>query len=281
MGSPARLTWLGHASWLVQVDGVNLLIDAVLFDRIAGGIRRNVPPALGVNELPPIAASLVSHRSLRSPRPADAGGGGRAGHRRPRPPALPRAARARLCELGWWEQTRVAGVELSFVPSHHWSRRALTDTNQSLWGGFVIDARAARVYHAGDTAYFDGFGEIGRRFPGIDAAMLPIGAYDPAWFIEQQHMNPEQATQGFLDLGARRFLAMHWGTFKLTDEPLGEPPERLRAEWKRRGLDAARLGVPRDRPEPAGRSEGRGVSRLRREKRPPSRGTGISGAPPG
>ena len=240
---PARLTWLGHASFLVQIDGVNLLTDAVLFDRIAGGIRRNVPPALGVNELPPIAASLVSHNhydhldlpTLAAVGAPVIGGLGLARY-------LERAG-LECTELGWWERTRVAGVDVSFVPSQHWSRRGLADANQSLWGGFVIEGRSARVYHAGDTAYFDGFREIGRRFPGLDAAMLPIGAYDPAWFMEQQHMNPEQATQGFVDLGARRFVAMHWGTFKLADEPLDEPPERLRAEWKCRGLDETRLGL--------------------------------------
>ena len=103
-----------------------------------------------------------------------------------------------------------------------------------LWGGFVIEGTSARLYHSGDTAYFDGFTAIGRRFPALDAAMLPIGAYDPEWFMRKQHMNPEDAVQAFADLGARHFLAMHWGTFKLTDEPLGEPPIRLDAEWTRR-----------------------------------------------
>src|SRR5690606_26057539 len=115
--------------------------------------------------------------------------------------------------------------------------------NEALWGGFVIEGPGARLYHSGDTAYFEGFEELGRRFPGIDAAMLPIGAYDPAWFMERQHMNPEQAIQAFVDLGARRFLAMHWGTFKLTDEPLDEPPQRARAEWSRRALPADALHV--------------------------------------
>ena len=128
-------------------------------------------------------------------------------------------------------------MRVTFVPSQHWSRRGLADTNETLWGVFVIEGRGARLYHSGDTAYFEGFSEIGRRFPNIDAAMLPIGAYDPEWFMSRQHMNPEQATQAFVDLGAARFFAMHWGTFKLTDEPLLEPPERLEAEWRRRHLD--------------------------------------------
>ena len=135
-------------------------------------------------------------------------------------------------------------MRVTFVPSQHWSRRGLFDTNQTLWGGFVIEGRAARIYHAGDTAYFEGFREIGARFPGIDAALLPIGAYDPAWFMERQHMNPEQAVQAYVDLGARKFVAMHWGTFKLTDEPLDEPPRRLREEWARRALPQEALLIP-------------------------------------
>jgi L-ascorbate metabolism protein UlaG (beta-lactamase superfamily) len=137
----------------------------------------------------------------------------------------------------------VGAVRVTYVPSQHWSRRGLADVNQSLWGGFIVQGTTATLYHSGDTAYFNGFAEIGRRFPGIDAAMLPIGAYDPAWFMERQHMNPEQAVRAFLDLGAKRFFAMHWGTFKLTDEPLLEPPERLKKEWVAKQLDPARMGL--------------------------------------
>jgi len=147
--------------------------------------------------------------------------------------------------LGWWDTEWITGrVRVTFVPSQHWSRRGLFDVNKTLWGGFVIEGSRSRIYHAGDTAYFDGFARIGERFPDLDAALLPIGAYDPAWFMEKQHMNPEQAVQAFVDLNARRFVAMHWGTFKLTDEPLLEPPERLRAEWARRALPPDRLNIP-------------------------------------
>jgi L-ascorbate metabolism protein UlaG (beta-lactamase superfamily) len=146
-------------------------------------------------------------------------------------------------ELDWWESTTLGSVHVTFVPAQHWSRRGVGDANVSLWGGFVIAGSTARLYHSGDTAYFDGFSEIGRRFPHLDAAMLPIGAYDPPWFMERMHMNPEQAVQSFRDLGARRFLAMHWGTFKLTDEPLLEPTERLRTEWERLQLDPGKCGL--------------------------------------
>jgi L-ascorbate metabolism protein UlaG (beta-lactamase superfamily) len=238
-GEGARLTWLGHASWLVQLDGVSLVIDPVLGETIPGFIRRNVAPGVPVEGLPEVAASLVSHNHydhLDLPTLKRIGAPVVAGRGTPR--NLGRSGLA-CTELDWWGSTRVGPVTVHFVPAQHWSRRGLNDINESLWGGFVLEGSSARVYHSGDTAYFEGFTEIGRRFPGLDAAMLPIGAYDPGWFMERQHMNPEQAVRAFTDLKARHFLAMHWGTFKLTDEPLDEPPQRAEAEWRR-------LGLPRD-----------------------------------
>jgi L-ascorbate metabolism protein UlaG (beta-lactamase superfamily) len=242
-GEGARLTWLGHASWLVQLDGLSLLIDPVLSETLSLVIHRNVPPGVPAGKLPPIAASLVSHNhydhldlpSLRQVGAPIVTGLGHA--------PLFQAARLGCTELDWWGSTRVGPVTVHYVPSQHWSRRSLADANRMLWGGFVIEGSSARLYHSGDTAYFEGFREIGRRYPGIDAAMLPIGAYDPAWFMSKQHMNPEEAVQAFEDLGAARFLAMHWGTFKLTDEPLDEPPQRLDTEWTRRQWPREKLHV--------------------------------------
>ena len=241
-GEPARLTWLGHASWLVQLDGISLVIDPVLFDTLHGGfLRRNAPPGVPVEKLPRIDASLVTHnhydhldlRTLRAiGSPVIAGTGLRA-----------TMAGLRTAELGWWDVERVGDVRITYVPAQHWNRRGLFDTNRTLWGGFVVQGSSATVYHAGDTAFFGGFSEIGARTGPIDAALLPIGAYDPGWFMEKQHMNPEQAVQAFVDLRARTFFAMHWGTFKLTDEPLGEPPRRLEQEWKRRALPGERCRV--------------------------------------
>jgi len=239
-GEPARITWLGHASWLLQLDGASLLVDPVFGD-IPPGIARNVPAPLQPGQLPPIDRTLVSHnhydhydrRSVLAAR-APVLGGTSFGR-------LPLPVR----ELGWWEEERIKGsLRVAFVPSQHWSRRGLFDVNRSLWGGFLVAGSRTRLYHSGDTAYFDGFARIRERYGPPDAALLPIGAYDPPWFMEKQHMNPEQAVQAFLDLGARHFVAMHWGTFKLSDEPLDEPPRRLRAEWRRRGLPEERLHIP-------------------------------------
>ncbi len=240
VGEPARITWIGHASWLVQLDGVSLLIDPVFSERISGLIRRNVPPALRPEELPRIDATLVTHAHYdHYDRPSVLAAGARA--------IVGRGLRVEVpsVELSWWDSHLVGeGVRVTYVPSQHWSRRGLFDTNKTLWGGFVVEGGNARIYHSGDTAYFAGFAQIGARFAAIDAALLPIGAYDPPWFMEKQHMNPEQAVQAFLDLGAKKLVAMHWGTFKLTDEPLDEPPQRLRAEWQRRQLPESALRIP-------------------------------------
>jgi L-ascorbate metabolism protein UlaG (beta-lactamase superfamily) len=241
-GEPARVTWLGHASFLLQLDGVSLLVDPALLPCGLVGVRRNVPPGVPIERLPPIDAVLVSHSHddhldlptlQRVNAPVIAGLG------------LRRWFEARgllAAELGWWGSTAVGGATITFVPAQHWSRRGLLDGNRALWGGFVVQGRGATLYHAGDTALFPGLREIGARFR-IDAALLPVGAYDPAWFMERQHMSPEQAVQGFADLGAGTMVAMHWGTFKLTDEPLDEPPRRLEAERLRRGLPPERVRV--------------------------------------
>lgn len=244
VGEPARITWIGHASWLIQLDGVSLLIDPIFSETLGPGTRRFVAPGIGPTELPSIDAQLITHnhrdhldlpsvKAVASPVVAGLG-------------LAPLFAKHGLeCrELDWWQEANVGKVTVRFVPSQHWSQRSLNDVNETLWGGFVIEGTSARLYHSGDTAYFDGFLEIGRRSGPIDAALLPIGAYDPAWFMSKQHMNPEEAARAFTDLGARNFVAMHWGTFKLTDEPLDEPKARLLAEWQRRGLDPSACHIP-------------------------------------
>ncbi|MCA9687377.1 MAG: MBL fold metallo-hydrolase, partial [Myxococcales bacterium] len=222
------------------------LIDPVFSDRLAL-LPRSAPPGVARADLPKIDLVLITHNhrdhmdapSLRligdAPLyvvPEGLGSWFR------------RAGFSRVVELAWWEQRELEGLAVTFVPAQHWSRRGLFDDHTSAWGGYVLEAEGLRVYHSGDTAYFEGFAEIGRRCGPIDAAMLPIGAYEPRWFMRTQHMNPADAVQAFEDLGARRFVAMHWGTFKLTDEPLDLPPQALCEAWAERGLADARREIP-------------------------------------
>ncbi|HET6923046.1 MAG TPA: MBL fold metallo-hydrolase [Anaeromyxobacteraceae bacterium] len=244
-GEGARLTWLGHSSFLVQLDGVSLLLDPALSEGIGPGgiVGRNVPPGIPVEALPRVDACLVSHDhydhldlpTLQKVRCQVVAGLGRED--------LFRKARLLHVPLGWWQSTAVGGVTVTFVPAQHFSQRSLSDRGRGLWGGFVVQGGSATLYHAGDTGYFAGFAEIGRAFPGIDAAMLPIGAYEPRWFMKGMHVDPDEALQALQDLGARTFVAMHWGTFKQADEALDEPPRRLEAERSRRGIAPERVRV--------------------------------------
>ncbi len=245
-GEGARLTWLGHSSFLVQLDGVSLLLDPALGEGIgpAALLRRNAPPGVPVEKLPHIDACLVSHDhydhldlpTLEKVRCLVVAGLGLEN--------VFSKARLLYAPLGWWQSTPIGGVTVTFVPAQHFSQRSLSDRGKSLWGGFVIQGSSATLYHAGDSGYFSGFAEIGRAFPGIDAVMLPIGAYEPRWFMRTMHMDPGEALQAFQDLGARLFVAMHWGTFKQSDEPLDEPPRRLEAERSKRGIAPDRVRVP-------------------------------------
>jgi N-acyl-phosphatidylethanolamine-hydrolysing phospholipase D len=233
-GDAGALVWLGHASFLVRMGGLTVLVDPVLGDRI-GPVRRLVRPGLTVDELPPIDVVLLTHnhrdhtdlwtlsRLPGGPRFVVPLGNG---------PVVRGLAKGRYDELDWWASLELGPLRVTLVPARHWSMRAPWDRNDMLWGGFVLEGPEGTLYHSGDTAYFDGFAEIGRRVGRVDWALLPIGAYDPVWFMQPQHMGPEEAVQAFLDLGARTMVAMHWGTFRLTDEPVGEPPERARAAFE-------------------------------------------------
>ena len=243
--SPAdrvRATWIGHASFLCSLAERHLLIDPVFSRRIAAFVPRHGLPGLTPEQLPPLSAVLITHNHYdHLDRPS-------LGALPPEVPAivprgmgpwLRRWQRPRpVTELEWWQTTHVDGLDVTLVPSRHWSKRSVFDTNRQLWGGFVVAKDDRSLYHCGDSAWFDGFAEIGRRFPAPDLALLPIGSYKPAWFMERQHMNPEQAIRAFEAVGARRWIPMHWGTFQLTDEPIAEPAEWLLRAWaERHGAD--------------------------------------------
>ncbi len=236
---------MGHASFLLRLAGLAVLADPVLSSRLPGGVPRVTPVGLTWEDLPPIDAVVISHDHYDH---LDAPTMRRLDRDTPMlvPAGLGRWFRRRrfrvVHELDWWESVRVGEVEFSFVPAHHWSRRGAFDMCRSLWGGWVLTAPdGTRLYHAGDSGYGDRFAEIGQRMPGIDVAMLPIGAYAPRWFMRPMHMDPTEAVQALTDLGASRLAAMHWGSFLLTREPLLEPLERIRAEWAATGRDRADL----------------------------------------
>lgn len=239
-----RLTWIGHSGFLGTLGGASFLIDPILARRVGGVYRRFCPPGLDSDRLPELEVVLISHnhfdhldaaaiRAVRSSVPVVVPEGlGSWMKRRGR----------EVVELRWWESIRIDRLEITMVPARHWSRRRVNDTNRSWWGGYVVRAGDRAVYHAGDTAWFGGFPEIGRRLGPLSAALLPIGGYDPAWFMEHHHLNPEQAGRAWRELGADLMVPMHWGSFQLTDEPLSEPRERLLAWWSREvGGDRRRL----------------------------------------
>ncbi len=244
--SSASLTWIGHATYALRLGGKLVVTDPIWSARV-GTTRRLAPPGVTLERMPRVDVVTISHAhydhldlpTLRriGPEalyvvPKDVG------------EVLRGAGLPRVVELGWWETYRTGELAITLVPAQHWSMRVPWDRNRRLWGGFVVEGPEGFAYHAGDTAMNEAmFAEIARRFPRLDWAMLPIGAYDPTWFMQAQHMGPEEAARAFELLGARTFCAMHWGTFKLTDEPPGEPPQRVRARWDELGWERERLWV--------------------------------------
>lgn len=230
----SSLTWIGHATYLVRTGGLNILTDPVWSAALPGRSRRLTAPGIAWNDLPRIDAVTISHNHYdhqdkgtlkRLPKDTPMLVPGASA------PWFRRLGFTDVRELDWWESTDIRGVRFDFVPAHHWSRRGLLDTCRHLWGGWVITSKQHRLYHAGDTGYGHFFTEIGKRHPGIDAAMLPIGAYAPRWFMKPVHTDPDECIQALTDLGAKRLATMHWGTFVLTAEPFLEPLERIRAAW--------------------------------------------------
>ncbi len=231
---PASLTWIGHATFLLRLGGEWIATDPIWSLRIQGVVPRWVPPGIPLAAAPRPTVVVVSHNHydhLDLPTLKALGPDVKyivpLGTRR----LLQSAGLPDVTELDWWASTTVGALKVTLVPARHWSMRAPWNRNDMLWGGFVLEGPEGTAYHAGDTARFDGFAEIRRRCGPIDWAMLPIGAYAPRWFMEPQHMDPDDALAAYDSLGARTFVAMHWGTFRLTDEALSDPPARIRALW--------------------------------------------------
>jgi len=238
-GGELRVTFVNHATVLVQMDGVNVLTDPVWSERVSPfssvGPKRHRPPGIRFEELPPLDAILVSHnhydhmdvatlRRLASRRgpaaPVFVGLGNSAILEKERIPG------AR--DLDWWQSAPVAGgVTVTAVPARHFSSRSPFDRDRTLWCGFVVSGPSGSYYFAGDTGWGSHFAAIGRRFPNLRLAMLPIGAYRPRWFMSPVHIDPDQAVRAQEALGAKTAVAIHWGTFAQADDGEREPVEDL------------------------------------------------------
>jgi L-ascorbate metabolism protein UlaG (beta-lactamase superfamily) len=242
-----HLTWVGHATFVQRLGGQLLAMDPIWSTRLGGTIARRASPGVALADLPPLDVVTVSHSHrdhLDVPTLRRIGPGPVYIVPRDVGEILHDAGLPHVVELGWWDSHVVGDLRVTLVPAQHWSMRTPWDRNRRLWGGFVYESKEGTSYHSGDTAFKEEvFRAIAERFPQIDWALLPIGAYDPPWFMQPQHMNPEEAGRAWELLGARILCAMHWGTFKLTDEPLGEPVERIRAFWRERRHDPDRLWV--------------------------------------
>lgn len=246
LASQDSLTWIGQASFLLQLGGKSMLIDPVMSPAL-GWVKRNVPPGLDWPALPKIDLVLITHNHrdhMDAPTIKKLGSDPVYVVPQGLGTWFKRAGMRRIVEMAWWQQQEIEGVNITFVPAEHWSRRGFSDINTSWWGGYVLERGGMRVYHSGDSGWFDGFDMIGERCGEIHAAMLPIGAYAPRWFMAPQHIAPHEAVRAFSAVRAKQFVAMHWGTFKLSNEPLDEPPRLLRASWEIENLPENRLNIP-------------------------------------
>lgn len=246
----ATVTWVGHSTLLVQLDGVNLLTDPNWSGRASpvsfAGPRRLVPPGLRFEDLPPIHLVLISHDHYDHLDVATVERLARVHRPRFLVPLGLKAWFAKLGihevdELDWWESRTVGGLALTCVPAQHFSGRTLWGRNRRLWSGWVVAGRDRRLFFAGDTGYYDVFKEIGRRLGPFDLAAIAIGSYMPRVIMRWTHTTPEEALQIFQDVGGERFVGIHWGTFDLAEEPLDEPPRRVEAEARRLGIAAERI----------------------------------------
>ena len=254
------VTWIGHATLLVQAGGANILTDPIFSARASPldfiGPKRHVEPGIALADLPHIDAVLISHNHYdhlddASVQALNAQAGGAPVFLVPLGLKAWFVKRAieRVVELDWWQSHRIGAVEIALTPVQHWSGRSLTDRMQTLWGGYAVFAPDFHAFFAGDTAYSEDFADIRKHYAerqsdarggGFDLALLPIGAYEPRWFMRDQHADPAEAVQIHLDLRAKQSIGMHWGTFQLTDESLDQPPIDLAAARRARGVaDAA------------------------------------------
>lgn len=258
----SAVTWIGHATLLMQMGGLNILTDPHFSRRASpvqwAGPKRWQAPGVALDDLPHIDMILISHshydhldlRSVRGLAQQDGGSplflvplGLKEWFVRNVP-----GVQGRVMDFDWWDSVEpnirdhgwsdvVPATTVHFVPAQHWSQRTMGDRNRTLWGGWVVKQPDFVFYFAGDMGYSQDTRDIGERFGGFDLAAIPVGAYEPRWFMQSQHINPEEAVLVHQDVQARRSIGVHWGTFHgITDEPLDQPIADLAEAKANHGL---------------------------------------------
>jgi N-acyl-phosphatidylethanolamine-hydrolysing phospholipase D len=265
------VTWIGHATALVQANGLNVLVDPIFSERASPvqlfGPKRAQPPGVAMADLPDIDAVLISHNHYdhldrisvaQLDEKAKATG-------KKTLFIVPLGLKAwfngigidSVVELDWWQHHelkghKLQGVEFHLTPVQHWSARGVNDRSATLWGGWAVFGADFQWYYAGDTGYSRDFADTAKHFAprqtealggGFDLALVPVGAYEPRWFMAQQHVNPMESVQIHQDVGAKRSIGVHWGTFQLTDEPLDQPPRDLAIARQALQVKEADFGV--------------------------------------
>ena len=245
---------MGHSTFLIKKNGITILTDPVFSDRASPfkniGPKRLIPPAIPLKQLPEIDFITISHNhydhlDIRSLKDLYLLNSNTiflvpAGDKK----LLERQKIENVYEYEWWEGYLSDELKITFTPVQHWSKRGLFDRNKSLWGGWFFEFNDFSISHAGDTGYSEDFKSTRMKLGSPKYAFIPIGAYDPEWFMAESHVNPEDAVQIMLDLGAENSFGMHWATFKLTDEDTLEPRERLDAEVKNKKINSFIAPIP-------------------------------------
>lgn len=236
-GERPQVTWIGHATVLVQYKGINVLTDPIFSDRASPfsfmGPRRSAPPSLSIDQLPPIDFVLISHNHydhLDEYTVKILGDGTTwvvpLGYKQ----WFADLGVSKVVELDWWDKRDIAGAAITATPSQHWTGRGLNDRYKALWASWAVQIGEFKFWFSGDTGYNDRiFSEIGARCGPFDLALIAVGGYDPRWFMKNMHVNPEEAVLIHNDIRSKYSLGIHWGTFPLTAEPIDEPPQRLHA----------------------------------------------------
>ena len=251
------LTWIGHATFLIQFEGLNILTDPQFSQRASpfswAGPQRVIPAAIKIKNLPEIDVAIISHDHYDSLDLDTVIALSKHNKQRQLTFIVPLGMKTwfdeleltsiEVVELDWTQSHSISGVTFTAEPSQHWSKRTLFDTFERLWASWVIEANGKHIFFAGDSGYAKHFREIGEKYGQFELALLPIGAYEPRWFMQSYHVNPEEAVKLHIDLKSKYSVAMHWGTFILTDEPLDEPPEKLAEALKKYHIDTAKFEI--------------------------------------